>query len=312
MSVRTAPIPRWLPYAALLLCATLWSLNGPLVKLLCRPEPIAAGDGAASASAPGVSALAIACYRSLIGGVLFVPWAARRARTLGRVRWPWPVAAVACFTLMTVTFVIATAQTAAASAIVLQYTSPVWVFLLSALLLRERPTRIELLVLAVALVGVGIIFAGNPAGELRWLIVALVSGVGYGALTVVLRGLRPVHALVVAGLVTLGSGLALAAPLAIWGTFVVTPRQAALLLLMSAVQFAAPYLLFTWALQHVPAPRAALLTLLETVLNPLLTWLIVGQPVPTGTLVGGPLIILAAAGGLVRQSTRQPPVPPGD
>ena len=48
------------------------------------------------------------------------------------------------------------------------------------------------------------------------------------------------------------------------------------MLLLSLVQFTLPYVLFSWALQRVEAHRAALILLLETVLNPLWTYLLVG------------------------------------
>jgi drug/metabolite transporter (DMT)-like permease len=65
-----------------------------------------------------------------------------------------------------------------------------------------------------------------------------------------------------------------------------------LVLLLGLVQFTIPYVMFSWALQRVPAYQAALIVLLEALLNPLLTWLIVGEPVPGATLIGGPLILL--------------------
>ncbi|NUQ50501.1 MAG: EamA family transporter, partial [Phycisphaerae bacterium] len=111
---------------AALVAAALWSLNGPLIKLLNQ-----AGDG--------VDGLAIAFYRSLFGGLIFVPLAVRRLATLRGAGWGWPLGSVACFTLMTAAFVIANTMTAAANAIVLQYTAPIWVVALSPLLLRERP-----------------------------------------------------------------------------------------------------------------------------------------------------------------------------
>lgn len=279
---KTSPTHPWLGVLALVVCATLWSLNGPLIKLLSQEH------------VPGVT---IACYRSLLGGLVFVPFAWSRRQTLRRVHLSWPIASVATFTLMTVTFVIATTKTQAANAIILQYTSPIWVFLLAPVLLHEHPRRAEGLVLLVAMAGVGVIFFGNPSTD--GLIVALVSGVGYGSLTVVLRGLRAVNPAVVTSLNALGSGLLLIIPVAIKGEFGLTPHAAGLMILMALVQFTLPYMLFSWALQHVEAHRAALLLLLETVLNPLWTYLIVGEAPPDATLLGGPLILLGVVGWLL-------------
>lgn len=269
---------RWLGAAALILCATLWSLNGPLIKLLTQA---------------GVPYMTTACYRSLFGGVIFVPFLLRSRRTFGRVHPGWPIGSVLAFTLMTACFVAATAKTAAANAIILQYTSPIWVFLLSPLLLHERLRRSDVAVLAVAMVGVCIIFFGNATGDAPALVIGLASGLGYGSLTVALRGLRRVDSGAVVAMNFLGSGLILLPAVAVWGAFTLNAYQATLIGLLSVVQFALPYLLFSWALQRIEAHRAALIVLLETVLNPLLTYLLVGEAVPGPTLVGGPLILLS-------------------
>jgi DME family drug/metabolite transporter len=274
----------WIGAFLLIACAGLWSLAGPLIKLL---------DEA------GVSGITIACYRSLLGGMVFLPLGLRRWRTLRNVPIGWPIGSVLVFTLMTACFVIATTQTAAANAIILQYTSPVWVFLLSPLLLRERPRLSEALVLALALLGMAIIFLGHPTGDVPALSVALASGLGYGSLTVALRGLRRVAPSTVVALNFVGSGLLLVPAVAIWGSFFLSGYQLGLMLVLSVIQMALPYLLFSWALQYVEAHRAALIVLLEPVLNPLWTYLVVGEPVPEPTLVGGPLILLSVVGWML-------------
>ncbi|MFQ5806502.1 MAG: DMT family transporter [Phycisphaerae bacterium] len=274
----------WLGVVALVGCATLWSLSGPLIKLLDQA---------------GVSSITIACYRSLFGGVIFLPLGFRKRQTLRNVALGWPIVAVLTFTLMTSCFVIATTQTAAANAIILQYTSPIWVFLLSPLLLRERLRLSDGLVLVLAMTGVGIILFGHATSDAPVLLIGLASGLGYGTLTVALRGLRRVAPSTVVALNFLGSGLLLLPAVAIWGMFSLNGHQFVLVLILSVVQMALPYLLFSWALQHVEAHRAALIVLLETVLNPLLTYLIIGEPVPTATLVGGPLILLSVVGWLL-------------
>lgn len=281
---------RWLGVAALFVCAILWSLNGPLIKLLAREE---------------VPAITIACYRSLLGGMVFVPLVARRWHSIRTVRPAWPIAGVLTFTFMTTSFVIATSMTYAANAIILQYTSPIWVFLLSPLILKERPSWAEAWVLLLAMTGVGVIFIGNMQTDFSGLLVGLAAGLGYGSLTVVLRGLRSVSPLVVTATNALGSGVLLLVPVAIWGHFWLTPHQAGLMLLLALVQFTLPYVLFSWALQRVEAYRAALILLLETVLNPVWTFLLVGEVPPTATILGGPLILLGVAAWLLLSWRRE-------
>ncbi|MBU0617508.1 MAG: EamA family transporter, partial [Planctomycetes bacterium] len=62
-ATHTASRASWFGILALVICAALWSLNGPLIKLLVETD------------APGVT---IACYRSLFGGAVFLPLALRR------------------------------------------------------------------------------------------------------------------------------------------------------------------------------------------------------------------------------------------
>lgn len=288
-----APVPTrrvWLGVFMLIATAVLWSLAGPLIKLLKEA---------------GVDGVAIAFYRSAIGGVVFLPLALRRLGTLRNVSILWPIGSVVAFTAMTVTFVIATTMTAAANAIILQYTSPIWVFLLAPLLLRERPGKVEGLVLLIAMAGVAIIFFGHGTADISWLAVALASGLGFGTLIVVLRGLRRVNPVVVAAMNTLGSGLLLGIAVALWGSFDVTARQLGLLLVLGLVQFTLPYVMFSWALQYVEAHRAALIVLLEPTLNPLWTYLIVAEVPPPATFIGGPLILLSVVGWILLTRRRE-------
>jgi drug/metabolite transporter (DMT)-like permease len=285
----------WIGLLALVGCAVLWSLNGPVIKLLDR------ADG----GAPAVPGATIAALRSLIGGLFVLPFAIRRLGTLRRVAWRWRLGSVLTFTLMTACFVIANTRTTAANAIILQYTSPVWVFVLSPVLLGESAARRDRVWLIPAMAGVSIIFAAQWSTDLAGLIIALGAGLGYGALTVVLRGLRRADASAVVALNLLGSGLLLLPWMSI-GTL--TGWQWILLLFLGIVQFALPYVIFCWALQRVPAHQAALVVLLEAVLNPLLTWLIVGEMVGLGTLIGGPFILLASLGWITAQLRSGPSV----
>ena len=271
----------WLGVAALVVCALLWSLNGPLIKLLNARG--------------GVSGEAIAAYRSLVGGIVFLPLAWRRRATLRGVGRAWPIGSLICFTVMTACFVKATTMTAAANAIVLQYTSPIWVFALSPLLLGVRPRWADGVWLLPAMGGIGLILAWQWDTDLLGLIVALGSGLGYGALTITLRGLRDVDPTVVVAINFVGSGLLLL-PWGLGSGMAVGADQIWLILALGVVQFSLPYVVFSWALRRVQAHQAALIVLLEAVLNPLLTWLVVGEAIPAATLVGGPLILLGVVG----------------
>ncbi|HUW85182.1 MAG TPA: DMT family transporter [Phycisphaerae bacterium] len=279
----------WPAVAALVATAALWSLGGPLIKLL-------GGMGGVVEPAAGAS---IAFYRSLIGGLFFLPMAWSRRGSLAAVSPAWLIGTVVSFTVMTLCFVVATIHTAAANAIILQYTSPIWVFLLSPLLLRERANIADGAALLLGMFGVGIIFFGSGGADTFGLAIALLSGVGYGALTVMIRGLRRVHVYATVSVNCLGSALVLA-PVVVWsGGLSLTPGQLGLIAVLGIVQFSAPYALFSYALKRIEAHRAALILLVETIFNPAFTYLVVGEAVPPATLIGGPLILLSVIGWLL-------------
>lgn len=292
----------------LLAASVLWSLSGALIKLTFE-------------GGNGPSGVTIAFYRSLFAGLFLLPLARgkfhtlwkrknvetsksqnrsadrRVLKTLGFLTLPRP-AALACvvfFTLMTVCFVIANTRTKAANVIILQYTSTFWVFGLSPWVLRERPQTKDLWILGLAMIGIGIIFAGNAATDLVGLIMALSSGLFFGLLTLMIRRMRDSDSAAVMVVNNLGSAALLLPAAYLLGDLMVSPRAWLLLVIIGVVQFGLPYYLYTRALVRIPAYRAALFTLLEPILVPVWTYLAVREKVPMMTAVGGGVVLIALA-----------------
>lgn len=287
-----APAGTSLAVAAVVAAAALWSLSGVFVKILY-------GEGGT-----GAHPLAITVYRSAAGGLMLLPWAVAHAQTL-RVTHPvWPALSIASFALMSATFVAATAQTAAANAIILQYTSPIWVFLLGAPLLGERVRRHDWGVLTLAILGLAIIYFGQSSDR-AGLNLALISGFGYGCVTLFIRKLRAVHPLVVTTLNALGSAIVLSPLLIAQDAWRVSGAQLGGIIGMGFVQFILPYVLFAWALRRLSAARVALLTLLECVLNPVWTWLFLHEQPPAAALIGAPIVLAAIAIKSILDSRRE-------
>lgn len=275
---------------ALLGAGVLWSLGGVVIKQL-PPVP-----------------LAITFYRSLFAALALLLLVGLRARsrpveaTANDGARPKPAdlcVSALLFAGLLVTFVTATQWTTAANAIILQYTAPIYVIGLSALLLREPPSRADLSALLLCMAGVAVIFFGSygagaaPSGgrDALGLALALLSGACFGLFTLWQRRLRRVDPLLLAGLNNAGATLVLGLAIPWMGTVDAT----ALLVLvgMGVVQIALPYALFAWALQRVPGPEASLLTLIEPVLNPVWVALFVGETPARATAAGGGLILTA-------------------
>jgi drug/metabolite transporter (DMT)-like permease len=313
----------WLGVAFVFLAALLWSLNGAFIKTIHR-------DGA------GPGGVTIAFYRSLFAGAFLLPLAWGRFRTLKancqlsnadcrlpsgngdnrpavlerkrriiglfNVR-PAAFAGVVSFALMTTSFVVANTLTEAGNAIILLYTSTFWVAGLSPLILRERASNREWPVLGLAMLGVGIIFAGNADTDLAGLMTALAAGLSYGLLTMILRLLRTSDSAAVTVVNNLGTAVLLLPVVAVTGGLPISARDGFLLVLMGAVQLGLPYYLFSLGLGRVPAHQAALVAMAEPILVPVWTYLTVGEMVPLETVIGGGVILLALVGFIVFSRT---------
>src|SRR5438093_13488020 len=150
----------------LLLTALLWSLGGVLIKSVdWNPMAIAGG-------------------RSAIAVVIVLLCMGRPRKIPSRLEFAGAVAYAATVIL----FVAATRLTTAANAIFLQYTAPIYVAALSHWFLRERALRIDWLVIAIALGGIGFFFMDQlSATGFLGNVCALASGVAFASLAVLMR-----------------------------------------------------------------------------------------------------------------------------
>lgn len=201
-------------------------------------------------------------------------------------------------------FVVANALTTAASAIFLQSTAPLWLAVLSPLLLREPPSRRDLVTLLA--VGAGMVLcllapttavatAPNPALG-NW--IALGSGVGYAGLLLGMRWLGRKAPGEACAAIAWGNVAAFPAAFALMPLVGQTPipgslRDWLVILVLGVCQVGAAYAVLVRAMPHVPAVRASLLLMVELALNPLITFAVHGE-VPHGLVVLGGALICSA------------------
>jgi drug/metabolite transporter (DMT)-like permease len=234
--------------------------------------------------------LTIVFYRSLFASLVFVPFLKRSEFRFNTAT----VVSVISYTAAITAFVSANKLTTAANAIVLQYTAPVLVYLFSRLVLGEKISPPNALALAVSMVGVGCISfdsAGKP--EMPGVVLALVSGVLFAIYMLNLQRLKEFSASYVTWLNNLCCALLLL-PL-LERPLSLSIDQLCIVAVMGAVQLGLPYFLFSKGLQTIPLQEAALIALIEPVLNPLWVALTVGEIPSFATFVGGAMILMALA-----------------
>jgi drug/metabolite transporter (DMT)-like permease len=258
---------------ATVLAALVWSTGGLFIKLL--PQ----------------DAFTILFYRSVYAMLVF-GLVYRRAIWATNARMWWTSAIYAGLLL---TFVLATKLTTAANAIFLQYTGTAWVLLLEPLLFRIPLRRINVLTVVCSFLGMGLFLLEDVDLSGGWgMAIAAVSGLLFAGLVLGQRhnGDRERIAAIFWGnlwVVLIGLPFWWQAPAA-------TGTEHAMLAFLGIVQIGIGYLLFTYGIQRIPAVDAALITMLEPVLNPIWVFLGYGERPGYWAIVGGTLILLALVG----------------
>ena len=255
----------------ILSAAVLWSTGGAAIKMT------------------GLSGWQVGAGRSAFAAAfLFAAFPSARGRPDRRI-----LASAAAYAATVISFAVANKLTTSANAIFIQDTAPLWVVLLSPLLLRERPSRGELLSIPVYGAGLALFFLDElSAGQLAGNLVALASGVAFALCILTLRGLadRAVAA------VAWGNVVAALAGLPLWASGPdASARDLLLLAYLGVFQLGAAYALFARGVAHTPAVEASLLVLLEPVLNPIWTFFLTGERPGPWALAGGGIVLGATA-----------------
>lgn len=213
-----------------------------------------------------------------------------------------------CYSATLILFVLATKLTTAANAILLQYTAPIYILILGRWMLGEHVTKLHFATVLVSLTGMAVFFFDKitPEGHVGN-ICAVLSGLGFGMFTLLLRKKRhehPVDAVVLGnGWISLACATVvmyqasfdprgMASDDVLYG-FSISTADSVMVAFLGILQIGIPYLLFTRGIQSVRAIDASLIAMLEPLLNPLWVYLFVGEIPSINTIIGG-IIILAA------------------
>ena len=264
----------------MLAAATLWSSGGLFIKLVSW-NPIA-----------------IAGVRSFIAFLVISAFLRRPNFT-----WSFAQIAGAIAYCMTVTlFVTATKLTTAANAILLQYTAPVYVALLSAWLLKEETRWFDWMIILLVIGGTGLFFLDHlTTGNLMGNGCAILSGISLSFLFVFLRKQKDESPL---GSVLLGNLLAGLIGLPFAFESMPGPMSWLGLTFLGVVQLGLSYVLYSKAIKHVTALEAILISGIEPILNPIWVFLMLGEIPGEWALVGGLIVFISVTARCVISGLR--------
>jgi len=200
-------------------------------------------------------------------------------------------------------FAVANKMTTAANAIFLQYTAPVYILILSPLVLRERFKMSDLFIVIACLGGMSLFFLDQTetttvAAETQRLgnLMALLSGVSLGVYILLLRhprslGKNPSASVLYGNLISIFVMLpfVLDNPTASW-----TDNDFIAVAALGVIQIGLAYFLFTQGVARgVRSLNASIIGFLEPLLNPIWVFLFIGEVPTRWALAGGAVIIVA-------------------
>ena len=186
-------------------------------------------------------------------------------------------------------FSIANKLTTAANTIVLQFTAPIFVMLITLLVFRRRPSRLDVITCVVVFGGVVFFFidsleVGGGLGNL----LALLSGLAYAGVFLLndLPDSDAISSVFWGDVLSALTGL----PFLVKETDF-SPTAITSLLVLGVFQVAVAYILLTIGLQTTPPVTASLVSGIEPVLNPILVAVFYGEQMGPMAIVGAAIVI---------------------
>ena len=269
----------------ILLCSVLWSIAGIFMKLI-------PWSGFAIAGARGV----------LAAGVMAVFMAVRRLKfTLTRRSLFGGFCLCGTMTL----FAVANKTTTAANAIVLQFTSPIWIMLISSLLLRARFRRADVLAVALTVLGIALCFAdGLSGGSLKGNLVAVGSGLCLACYYITLGDIpeeQRMTSVLLAHCMTVLIGL----PVLAVTHPPVTVTAVSAIVVLGVFQLGIPYVLLAHASGWCPPLVCSLLGALEPLMNPLWVAIFDGERPGVLAVIGALVVVATVTVWCIYNGTRE-------
>lgn len=229
-------------------------------------------------------------FAALLVVVLAVMHRGQMWQAIRAIGWPGVLAGV-LLGLGSIAYLFALLLTTVADAMFMISTTPFFAAVLGWLVLGDRIRMVTAIAIGVAMVGVGIMFAGGFE-EGRWLgkVVALGAPLTFAGMVVLIRRSKSVDMLpanMIAGLVMAGVSAFFVAD------FALSTWDLSIAIILGTAQLGFGFICITIGARHIPPAQMGLLLMLETGLNPLWVWIGVNEVPSTQTLIGGAVIISA-------------------
>lgn len=235
-------------------------------------------------------AMSINGARSLIAGLVILLYMRLKGHKLVFNRSVFLGGAMMCAT--SALYVYANKLTTAASAIILQYTAPVFIIIFMAAFFRKKPDRWDIAAIPVIACGVICFFLDSlmgGGGTMLGNLLALASGATYAVVFMMkmLPGSDNLSSVFTGCML----GALIGIPFTVQET-VFTPSALGAVLALSVFQFACAYICMAEGLEHTPPLTASLISTIEPVLNPILAAIVIGEKLGPTALIGAAIVVI--------------------
>lgn len=257
----------------MLICATLWSIAGIFMKLLPW------------------NGFAVAGLRSLIAGLTIAAYILIKGM---RIIINRRTLITGVFTACVYTcFAVANKLTTAANAIVLQFTSPVFIVIFSALILKKRIRRSDALVVSFTLIGIALFFFDQlRPGYILGNFVAIAAGMFMAGMFMAvgeLEGEQRFSGILIGQSLTFLVGL----PFVIATRPEFTVISTLSILILGVFQLGISYVLYVESSKYCPPLACSLLGAAEPLLNPVWVLIFDGERPGIFALIGGVIVVVS-------------------
>lgn len=251
-----------------------------------------------------INPYAMTSFRIVLSGILMVPiYFGRPRRTRLNRRDIWNFAVLGFFGVVVNRglFIVGLNYTTAGHSALIVASGPILILLLARAWKLEKITRAKLIGMAVCFIGVAILVGGEElhhhAGTWVGDLIALCGTSGFAIYTVLAKRVALQYDTIAMNTFCNLAGAIFLLPMSIreavrlnwaavgpWGWF-----GLAYTVLVASI---GAYLVFFWALAHMPASRLAVFTYVEPPLAALLAVMVLGESPTKALLIGGAMILL--------------------
>lgn len=195
------------------------------------------------------------------------------------------------------TYTIGLKTTTIANTVFLQQMAPLYVLVVSALLLKEKASKKTAIAVLIGIAGGFIIFyydisSMSTTSNFYGNVMSTFSGFGWALYTISIRALGKKYDGLTTTLWMFIFATIIMSPFFI-GSEILTPFSITMLFLLGFLCSAGAFLLYSIALKHISATKASVMVLSEGVLAGILAYLILKETVTQGTIIGGALILIS-------------------